>query len=144
MATIHDVPINDIIEKVGEELKKVPEIEPPPWSTYVKTGSHKERPPVSDDWWYVRAAAVLRSVYALGPVGVSKLRTKYGAKQSRGYKGEKFRKSGGKHIRVILQQLETAGFVKKEDKTNHKGRVLTPKGRSFVDRVALSILKERK
>ena len=89
MASIYDVNANELIEKVAEELKKISEIKPPAWASYVKTGVHKQRPPVEADWWFMRTAAILRSIYRLGPVGVSKLRTKYGGKKDRGHKEDK-------------------------------------------------------
>ena len=136
---MYDVDAQQLVSKTAEELKKIPEIKAPSWATFVKTGMHKERPPVNQDWWYMRAASVLRTVYRLGPVGVSKLRDKYGGKKNRGVKKEHFYKGSGNILRKALQQLEKAGFVKYNDKGVHKGRVVTPKGRSFLDKIATQI-----
>lgn len=139
MPTMYDVEPQELITKAAEELKKIPEIKPPEWAPFVKTGMHKERPPVKNDWWYVRTASILRAVYRLGPVGVSKLRTKYGGKKNRGVKKEHFFKGSGNILRKSLQQLEKAGLVKFAEKGVHKGRVITPKGKSFLDKVAIQI-----
>ena len=139
MTTMYDADSQELITKAAEELKKIPEIKPPEWAPFVKTGMHKERPPVKDDWWYSRTASVLRAVYRLGPVGVSKLRAKYGGKKNRGHKKEHFYKGSGNILRKALQQLEKAGFVKFAEKGVHKGRVVTPKGKSFLDRIASQI-----
>ena len=139
MTTIYDVDAQELIEKAAEELKKVPEIKAPSWAAFVKTGMHKERAPVDNEWWYKRAASVLRTIYRLGPVGVSKLRTKYGGKKNRGVKKEHFYKGSGSILRKSLQQLEKAGFVKFAEKGVHKGRVITPKGKSFLDKIATQI-----
>ena len=139
MTTIYDVDSRELILKTAEELKKIPEIKPPEWAAFVKTGMHKERPPVNSDWWYVRAASVLRAIYRLGPVGVEKLRTKYGGKKNRGTKKEHFFKGSGNILRKSMQQLEKAGLIKFEDKGVHKGRIITPKGRSFLDKIATQI-----
>lgn len=139
MSTMYDIDSQELILKTAEELKKFPEIKPPGWASFVKTGMHKERPPVKNDWWYVRTASVLRTVYRLGPVGVSKLRTKYGGKKNRGVKKEHFYKGSGNILRKSLQQLEKAGFVKFEEKGIHKGRIITPKGKSFLDKIATRI-----
>ena len=136
MTTMYDVEAQELVSKIAEELKKIPEIKPPAWAPFVKTGMHKERPPVNNDWWYMRTASVLRTVYRLGPVGVSKLRTKYGGKANRGVKKPHFYKGSGNILRKALQQLEKAGFVKFADKGVHKGRIVTPKGRAFLDRMA--------
>jgi len=142
MVSINDVPVNELLNKAALKLKDLPEIEAPEWAFYVKTGMHKERQPENKDWWHMRVAAVLRSVYKLGPVGVSKLRRKYGGKKNRGYKPERFYKGSGSIIRKALQQLEKAGLVKQEAKGKHKGRIVTPKGRSVLDRTAIEIFKE--
>ena len=133
---MYDVEAQELIQKAAEELKKIPEIKAPAWASFVKTGMHKERPPVDSDWWYLRTASVLRAVYRLGPVGVSKLRTKYGGKKNRGVKKEHFFKGSGNILRKSLQQLEKAGFVKFAEKGVHKGRIITPKGKSFLDKIA--------
>jgi len=139
MSRIYDVNIGELIEKVAEDLKKIENMGPPEWSNYVKTGTHCERPPTRKDWWYIRAASVLRWVHRRGPVGVQKLRTKYGGKKNRGHKPERFYKSSGNIIRKILQQLEKAELVKKAEKGVHKGRVITPKGLSLLDKAANQI-----
>ena len=139
MPTARDVSPDLLIERLKEKLKDVPEIQPPEWAKYVKTGSHRERPPQQEDWWYVRAASVLRAVYLRGPVGVEKLRTKYGGRKDRGVKPEHFRKASGHVIRKIMQQLEEAGLV---EKVERKGRKITPKGQSLLDKLATEILAE--
>jgi small subunit ribosomal protein S19e len=141
MATIHDVDANELIEKVAEELKKNESIKPPEWSDFVKTGRHKERTPLRKDWWYIRAAAVLRTTYRNSPIGVAKLRVKYGGKKRRGHKPSKFYIGSGNIIRKILQQLEKAGFLKQIEKAQHKGRTITPQGKSFLDKLANEIFK---
>jgi len=54
-------------------------------------------------------------------------------KKNRGVKPEKFYKASGKVIRTILQQLEAEGLIKQVEKGVHKGKIVTPKGRSFLD-----------
>src|SRR3989338_6581735 len=139
MPTIYNADPSELIEKASEELKKIESIKPPVWAAFVKTGVHKERHPVKNDWWYMRAASILRKIYRLGPIGVSKLRVGYGGKKNRGYKTEHFYKGSGNILRKIMQQLEKEGFVKKEEKNVHKGRVLTAEGKKFLDAVALQI-----
>ncbi len=139
MATMYDADAQELIVKAAEELKKIPEIKAPEWAPFVKTGMHKERPPANKDWWYLRTASVLRTVYRLGPVGVSKLRTKYGGRKSRGVKKRHQYKGSGNILRKVLQQLEKAGFVKFAEKGIHKGRIVTPKGKSFLDKIASQI-----
>ena len=132
---------SELITKVAVELKNVEQVKPTSWSTFVKTGTHKQRPPVSKDWWYDRAASVLVKVTNRGPVGVSKLRTLYGGRKRRGHKPAEFRKASGNILRKILQQLEAAELIKHDTKGVHKGRVLTPKGASFLNTIAKGMIK---
>jgi len=135
MTTIYDVPVQELVVKTAQELKKVGLINMPEWANFVKTGSHNQRPPEDIDWWYHRCASLVKTIYMKGPVGIERLRSKYGGRKERGARPEKFTKAGGKIIRVALQQLEAAGFVAKEK----NGRVITPKGTSFLDNIAHKI-----
>lgn len=132
MVNALEIPPQKLVERLKEELKKFEKIKPPLWAKIVKSGAHKERPPEQEDFWYIRAASILRRLYINGPVGVSRLRTYYGGRKNRGMRPKKFYKSSGSIIRKILQQLESEGLVAKEK----KGRVLTPKGRSLIDKIA--------
>ncbi len=136
------VDANQLIELLAKELHSIPQIKPPTWAPFVKTGAHKERPPARSDWWYVRTAAVLRTVARLGPVGTSKLRTKFGGKHSRGYKSERFARGSGSIIRKAMQQLEKAGLIKQAAKGVHKGRVITEKASAMLSTLALKAMKE--
>lgn len=141
---INDVPANALISEVAKELKKQNLVKPPVWAFYVKTGAHKMRPPVENDWWYLRSAAVLRTIVHLGPIGVSKLRTKYGGKKNRGHKPNRFKKGSGNIIRKVLQQLEKSQLVKQVDLKGKKGRIITARGQSLLGKVAVQIHKARK
>ena len=143
MVNLFDAPPTELIEKAAVELRKDPNFKAPDWATYVKTGAHKERPPALEGWWQIRVAAILRKVCNLGPIGTQKLRVKFGGRKSRGHKPEEFRKGSGNIIRKALQQLEKAGYVKQVEKGIHKGRIVTPQGKSFLDKVALQILKAK-
>lgn len=143
MPTVYDVSTNEIISKTAQELKAVKEIKPPDWAPFVKTGMHRERPPQQQDWWYVRAAAILLTVRKKGPIGVEKLRTKYGGKKNRGHKPEKFYKGSGNIIRKVLQQLEAAQLIKHVKIGVHKGRVATKQGMSLLDKNAKLIYQSQ-
>ena len=142
MTHILEVDPSELITKAAEELKKQKLVQPTAWSIFVKTGHHKQRTPSNPDWWYHRSAAVLRSVAKLGPVGTEKLRTKFGGNKNRGYTPSKFFKSSGSILRKVLQQLETSGLIKKAEKGVHKGRILTAKGTSFLDKIAVQMAKQ--
>ncbi|MEM2954566.1 MAG: 30S ribosomal protein S19e [Candidatus Nanoarchaeia archaeon] len=128
-----------LIKEVANLLKE--KIKAPEYAAFVKTGVHKERPPQNTDWWYIRAASILRNIYKHGPIGVSRLRTKYGGKKKRGVKPEKFRKASGAIIRKILQQLESAGLITKSA-GKKKGRILTSSGQSLLTKAAIKTKSE--
>ena len=140
MVTALEVPADLLIERVAEKLRKMPQIRPPAWAYYAKTGVHKERPPENPDWWYYRAASLLRKLYKRGtPVGIERLRTAYGGRVNRGVAPERFAKGSGSVARKLLQQLERAGLVRR---VRGRGRVLTDRGRSLLDNTAYEILRE--
>ena len=134
MATIYDKDTQELIEKAAEGLQK--EVTLPDWAKLVRTSHAKKRVPLQPNWWQLRAASILRKVYVDGPIGTNKLRTKYGSKKNRGHRPERFKRASGKIIRTILQQLEKAEYIKQDKHGNHKGRVITPKGKSFLDKLS--------
>ncbi len=140
MVTALDVPADRLIKRLAEKLKEYEQIKPPLWAYFAKTGVHKERPPEDPDWWYVRAASMLRKLYKSSePIGIETFRVIYGGRMNRGVAPERFAKGSGSVVRKILQQLEAAGLVKK---IPGKGRVLTPQGRSLLDKTAKEIMEE--
>src|SRR3989344_3265018 len=97
MTTIYERKPSEVISKAAESLKN--EIKMPEWAKFVKTGHAKQRPPENEEWWYTRAASILRKIYRHGPIGTNKLRKKYGSKKNRGHKPEAYQESSGKIIR---------------------------------------------
>ena len=67
MATAYDVNPTELINKAAIELKKAKAVQIPDWALYVKTGAGKERVPDNQEWWFVRAASILRKVYVHKP-----------------------------------------------------------------------------
>ena len=119
MAKIFDVPADDLISKLSEQLKKDKKINPPEWSNFVKTGTHAEKIPQNKDWWYTRCASLVRKVYLHGPIGISDLKSYYGGRKRISYNLDHHKDAGGAIIRKALQQLESAGYIdKKEQRTN--------------------------
>nr|HIK01020.1 40S ribosomal protein S19 [Candidatus Undinarchaeales archaeon ERR594346 U_76725] len=88
MVSTLDINTNALIDAAKEELKTVEALKKPEWAHYAKSGAHKERPPQNDDFWQIRAAALMRKLYKKGPIGVSRLRKEYGGRKNRGAKPE--------------------------------------------------------
>ena len=122
--------------KLAEALKKSGDFEKPEWIVFVKTGASKVRPNTDADFWFKRAASILRQLYTREVVGVGRLRTRYGGRKNRGSQPSKFVPAGGKVIRTILQQAEAAGLIEKKNvKGERAGRKLTAKGREFLEKL---------
>lgn len=122
--TVFDVKPEMFISSLAVKLKQMPEFAMPEWAKFVKTSSGNERPPHDKDWWYKRAASLLRQIYVNGVIGVNRLSTKYGTKKDRGSKPEKVVRASRKILRTMLQQSEKAGVTHKEK----KGRSFTKQG----------------
>lgn len=138
MNTVYELDAQEYNLKLAEALKNIPEFDAPEWINFVKSGSFRERPINDSDFWHKRAASILRQIYRKNVVGVNRLRTKYGGRQNRGSKPQRFKKSGGKIIRTILQQADAAGFTEiakaiRGVRKKRPGRQLTQKGKDFLE-----------
>jgi small subunit ribosomal protein S19e len=138
MAKAYDVPADELISKLAEQLKKDKKIASPSWAAFVKTGAHTEKIPQNKDWWYTRCASLLRKVYIHGPVGVSDLKSRYGGRKQIGYNLAHHKNAGGAIIRKALQQLEGAGYIVKKN----RGRLISEEGTRRIDRIATELYKE--
>lgn len=130
MANVYDVKASEVVKLVAERLKT--QLKKPAYVDFVKSGANKERVPQDPDFFFMRSASVLRQVYLNGPIGVSKLRTRYGSRKEHVVHRRHHVKSGGSVIRDALQGLEKLNYVK----NTKAGRVMTPQGRSFMDKIA--------
>jgi len=142
LTTVYDVPSDVFIRKLNRYLmENVDEVTLPAWSSFVKTGTHRQCPPDAEDWWHTRCASLLRKIYVRGPVGISRLRLEYGGRKPGRARPKHFTRGGGNILRKVLQQLEKAGLV---ENLPRKGRFMTRKGRSLLDKLAGEIEAEIK
>ena len=136
MADVLEVDASEFIGRAATKLK-ASNVQKPKYVELVKSGAGKERAPADQDFWYVRCASILRQVYLNGPLGVSALRTRYGNRKRHVIHTHHHFRAGGSLIKDAFDALEKLGYVKK---TGH-GRVITPTGKSFVDKVSNEIVK---
>jgi small subunit ribosomal protein S19e len=140
LPTPYDVPSSALIEKLARYLKEnIDQITPPDWAQLVKTGSHTDRPPHNPNWWYTRAASLLRKIYIHGPIGTQHLRYYYSGRKDRGVRPEHVRIGAAGNIRKILHQLESAGLI---ERNKNRGRVISAEGRRLLDSLSTEIKKE--
>ncbi len=138
MTSVYDVPAQELIAKVANDLKS--KIKAPEFSEYVKTGVSRERSPDDKDWWYTRIASMLRTFYTKNALGVNILRGYYGGAKRRGAAPTKHEKGSGKITRLAVQELEKLGYLQKTE----KGRIITLKGRQYLDNFAKDLTKKAK
>jgi small subunit ribosomal protein S19e len=140
--SLHDVPADKVIAKTAELFKKEKTVSPPEWAMFAKTCAGRDRAPMDPDWWYVRAASLLRRVALVGPIGTEKLRTHYGGRKNKGHQPERFYKASGNVIRTILKQLDKAGLTKQNEK-GVKGRIVTANGQKVLYSLSDQIVAEK-
>ena len=138
MAKVYDVPADIFVNRLAEILKNE-NITVPQWASFVKTGTHAEKPPQNSDWWYVRCASILRKIYLHGPISVNELRSMYGGGRPVGYGAAHHKDASGAIIRNAIHSLEKLSLITKLEK---KGRMLTKQGTQKLDRLATEILSE--
>ena len=138
MAKVYDVPPDIFVNRLSEILKNE-DIIAPKWASFVKTGTHAEKPPQNPDWWHVRCASILRKIYLHGPISVSDLRSMYGGGRPVGYGAAHHKNASGAIVRNAIHSLEKIGLVKKIEK---KGRILTKQGTQKLDKLSTEILSE--
>ncbi|MEM0074619.1 MAG: 30S ribosomal protein S19e [Candidatus Micrarchaeaceae archaeon] len=137
MSNIYEVDAQRLVEEVAKKLKEQ-NLAKPEYIGLVKSGAGRERVPSNEDFWYVRSASLLRRIYINGPVGISRLRTYFGnRKKHRSVIKHHHYKASGSILTDSLNSLERLGYVAK----TKSGRIITPKGRSLLDKTANELAK---
>jgi len=136
VTTPYDVLADKLINAASKDLKENLKIKKPEWTNFVKTGASRERAPEDANWWWVRAASILRKLYIQNKsVGVGRFRTVYGGRKNKGVKPEHFYKGSGKIIRTILQEFDRLGLTEKSP----KGRKITEKGITYLNNLCSNL-----
>ena len=138
MSNVFDVKGSELVKLAAQRLKG--SIKKPSYVEFVKSGADRERVPQDPDFYFVRSASILRQVYLNGPIGVSRLRTRYGSAKEHRVSRHHHVNSGGSIIRDAFASLESLDYIKK----TKKGRVITPKGKSFLDNLSKEIKGDKR
>jgi small subunit ribosomal protein S19e len=143
MTTLYDVPTDELLDAVAAKLADEDAIEASEWAQFTKTSTARELPPEQDDFWSVRAASVLRKIAINEPIGIERLRSKYGDSKQGSTRYRVRPKRGadasGNILRTICQQLDEAGYV---DIAQGEGRRISADGRSLLDDTAGEVLED--
>ncbi|MGI0141431.1 MAG: 30S ribosomal protein S19e [Candidatus Micrarchaeales archaeon] len=136
MANVFDVDGSSLIKRASEQLKEKG-VKKPEYVDFVKTGPSRERVPSDSDFYFVRCASLLRQVYLNGPIGVSRMRTRYGTRKLHTIHRHHHKRAGGSVIKDAFDSLEKIEYIKKTP----KGRVITSAGKSFLDKISNELIK---
>ena len=142
MTSYRDVPPTDLVAALRVEMDQFEQVVAPEWAVDVKTGTHREMPPVQEDWWQTRAASMLRKIAIHGPIGTNHLAQMYGGVRNRGVRPNRAVTGSRNITRKILQQLDQSGLTTIKTNpagTKKLGRVITPTAHSLLDRVAVKM-----
>ena len=142
MTTYNDIPADILIDGLVEKLSSLDSIVEPDWAAFVKTGTHRERPPTQDNWWTIRSAAILRKVAFKGPIGTNHMAQEFGGPRDRGVKPNRAAAGSRNIARTILQQLSESGLIISSFNnagTVNRGKILTPEGHKLMNDVAHSV-----
>jgi len=137
--TVRDVSAEKFIAAYAEVLKNNDKFIVPKWVDTVKTGVHKELSPYDPDWYYVRAAAIVRKVYLRQGTGVGALRRRFGGSYRRGAAPERHQDAAGGIIRTILQNLDELNVT---EECGKGGRKVSRTGQQALDLVAGQVQRE--
>ena len=134
MTICKDIPSEKFVFAFAAHLKEEGCIKVPEIAKFIKTGISRQYSPMDPDWYYIRAAALLRRLYSRSNIGVKSFANIYGKGEKNTVLPQHF-KAGARGIpRDILQQLEAAGYVAKGN-----GRALTSKGRKMMDQFSKNL-----
>eukprot|EP01034_Spumella_vulgaris_P021618 gene21618-27657_t len=131
--TVRDISAPKFIAAYAEVLKNNDKFVVPKWADLVKTGVHKELAPYDPDWYYIRAAAIVRKVYLRQNTGVGALKKRFGGNYRRGARPERHQDAAGGLIRSILIALDD---LKITEKSTNGGRKISRVGQQALDLVA--------
>lgn len=137
MSNVYEVKAADLVKLASLRLKE--KMKKPAYVEFVKSGPSKERVPQDPDFYFTRSASILRQVYLNGPIGVSKLRTRYGGKKEHVVHRHHHMKAGGSIIRDSMIELEKLKLVQ----NTKQGRIITAQGKSFLDKIANELKGQR-
>ena len=138
MANIFEIESDKLVKRAADKLREQ-KIAKPAYVDYVKSGAGRDRAPTDDTFWYMRCASILRQTYVNGPIGIAKLRVRYGNRMRHTVAHPHHKRAGGSIIKDAFDTLEKIGYISK----TKEGRVISNKGRSFLDGVANELLKSK-
>ncbi|TNJ26500.1 Ribosomal protein S19e [Giardia muris] len=142
VTSVMRVPADRFIAAFAAHLKNEGTIKVPNFANFVKTGCSRKNAPACADWFYIKAASVMRHFYVSGttPLGVSTLAGKYSHPASGRSTPHHTRDASRKVIRSIVQQFAGQNLLLTRD---GEARHISPNGRKMVEEFANSLLERK-
>ena len=113
------------------------------YNEFVKCSYANELSPLDPDWFFVKAAAIIRQVYKSKSktLGIGSLKVQFGKRQRRGVNTNVRSNAGGKIIRDIVRQLKSISYVENYASTDGvtMGLLVTRTGKAQLDKIAAGI-----
>ena len=146
---VQQCPTGKLNAAVAEHLKKSGHFDDlPEWITDHKTAVFKEMSNYTNDWIFLRAAAVYRLLYLKNKhrkthhkkLGVGTLSKYFGGRDRRHHSPAHFKRGTRKHLRYILKTFAKAGYVSNEEGENKF--MIIGKGEQQLDLIAADLLRQ--
>ncbi|MCI2412072.1 MAG: 30S ribosomal protein S19e [Candidatus Thermoplasmatota archaeon] len=137
MVNVKEVPADLLIEKLTEEFSKNDKIKVPEWAEFLKSGVHREKSWVQEDWYYRRLASTLRKVYVRGNIGIQRLSEEYGGKKDGGSKPYHPASGSRSIVRHVLNELQDLGLLVKKE----TGRSVSPGGEAMLQKASKQVME---
>ena len=142
-----DVNSHVFINRLADFFKTKNIIKLPKWSLLVKTSRAREIAPLSQDWFFTKAASIARRVYVSKShtLGIGSLKVAMGKRQRRGVQPNIARTHSGRIISEIVSQLRKGGYIENyaRDENTTLGLLLTKTGRKELDKVASQVMNTK-
>jgi len=134
--TVRDVSAWKWIKATAQYLKQA-DLFVPRCADIVKTSHGRERAPQNSDWYYIRAAAVLRAIYLRPGTGYGGLSKRFGNKKNRGSQPEITTRAARGLLHWACKSLTKMSLVTKGKESGH---IITNEGRRCADAIAFNVL----
>jgi len=135
-ATMKDVSANKWVRAMASHLKQTGKLFVPTCAEFVKQSHGNQRAPQNPDWYFYRAAAVLRRIYQRPGTGYGGLSKPFGMKKNNGSRPEKFVRAAKGMLHWVCKSLEGMKLIGKGKKS---GRVITKEGKRKCDAIAFNV-----
>lgn len=131
---IHEVRPERFNATLKSYLKSSNKMVLPEHHDIMKTGEGKELAPCDDDWYYLRAAAIVRQIARFGTVTSECMAWRYGSRKNRGVRPSKYVPAYREIGDSVLDNLRNMGWINAsaDDMLTEQGKTVV---REIIEKV---------